>query len=275
MTATGQDALTRFERRVSSQNGEDGVITEILRRIGLGPRYFIEFGIEDGAQGNCVALAEQDDWSGLFIECDEAHFARLEARWGGRPTIQTLHARVTADSVNELFHRAGAPVETDVLSIDVDGNDYWIWSALPNYSPRVVVIEYNASLDADGSFAMPRDDGHRWDGTDYFGASIGALRSLAARTGYRIVHTDSAGVNAFFVRQDLASPFPPEHVVPIHPPRYGPQGDGHTRDPLARPFVDVRTGKLAAAARIGPSAASGTPRPAELSPGCSAEIEPS
>lgn len=239
--------LTPFERSVCSQNGEDGVIAEILGRVGATSHWFVEFGIEDGSQGNCVALAREQGWAGLFIECDDENYAILAERWRDRPDVHTLHASVTAETVNPLFAHAGVPAEPDVLSIDVDGNDYWIWAALEGYRPRVVVIEYNASLDAVTTVAMPRDDDHHWDGTDYFGASIGALRLLGGRRGYRLVHTDSVGVNAFFVRQDLAAPFPLEEDVPLHSPAYG--AGGHCRDPLARPFVDVCTGERVAATR--------------------------
>jgi hypothetical protein len=235
--------LTAFERRLSSQNGEDGVLALILYRIGVASYWFIEFGIEDGSQGNCVSLAREGGWDGLFIECDDDNFALLEDRWRDEPRIRALHAKVTADNVNELFAGFGVPTEPDVLSIDVDGNDYWIWEALVGYRPRVVVIEYNASINPEVTVAMPRDDDHAWDGTDYFGASIGALRHLGRKRGYRLVHTDSVGVNAFFVREDLAAAFVEEGKVPLHPPGYGIDDAGHRRDPEARHFVDVRTGE--------------------------------
>lgn len=241
--------LTGFERRVSSQNGEDGVIAEIFSRVGEKSRWFVEFGIEDGSQGNCVTLARDHGWEGLFIECDDHAFAILADRWRDRPEVRTLHAAVTPDTVNALFTDAGVPAEPDILSIDVDGNDYWIWEAMQGYRPRLVVIEYNASLDPAATVAMPRDDDHRWDGTDYFGASIGAVRLLGRRHGYRLVHTDSVGVNAFFLRDDLAAPFPAEDRVPLHPPGYGSDGSGHRRDSQARPFVDVRTGERIAGPR--------------------------
>lgn len=225
--------LTPFERSTYSQNGEDGVIAEILGRIGAPSRWFVEFGIEDGSQGNCVALA-YNGWAGLFIECDDDNYAILADRWRDRPDLCTLHAAVTPDTVNALFAEAGVPAEPDLLSIDVDGNDYWIWAAVEGYRPRVVVVEYNASLDPAAPVAIPHDDDHCWDGTDFFGASVGALRFPAAQKGYRLVHTDSVGVNAFFVRADLAAPFPGEQLVPLHPPAYGAAGGGHRRDPRAR-----------------------------------------
>jgi hypothetical protein len=241
--------LTAFERSLYSQNGEDGILAVILYRIGVESHWFVEFGIEDGSQGNCVALAHEGNWDGLFIECDDECFVRLEERWRDEPRIRTLHAKVTADTVNELFSSAGVSAEPDVLSIDVDGNDYWIWEAIDGFRPRVVVSEYNASIDPDAAVTMPRDDDQRWDGTDFFGASIGALRHLARKRGYRLVHTDSVGVNAFFVREDLAEPFLSEAEVPLHPPAYGLDGGGHRRDPDARRFTDVRSGELVDAPR--------------------------
>lgn len=242
-------SLTPFERSVNSQNGEDGILALILYRIGLASNWFVEFRVQDGSEGNCVSLAQEGGWDGLFIEGDDEHFALLEDRWKDEPRIRALHATVTADTANELFVGAGVPAEIDVLSIDVDGNDYWIWEALEGFRPRIVVIEYNASVDPEATVSVPRDDDHVWDGTDYFGASIGALRHLGRDRGYRLVHTDSAGVNAFFVREDLASLFPAEGEVLLHPPAYGPEGGGHRRDPEARQFIDVRTGERVDAPR--------------------------
>jgi hypothetical protein len=237
-----RDSLTPFERSKSSQNGEDGVLALILYRIGEASRWFVEFGVEDASEGNCIALA-LEGWDGLFIEPAGDTFGALEKRWQDHPQVRTVHDTVTPDTVNELFAAAGVPAEPDVLSIDVDGNDYWIWKAIDGYRPRIVVIEYNASLEPDTMVSIPRDDAQHWDGTDYFGASIGALRHLGQERGYRLVHTDSRGVNAFFVREDLAEPFPAGADVPLHLPDYGPDGGGHRRDPRLRPFVDVRTGE--------------------------------
>jgi hypothetical protein len=247
--STSTASLTPFERRVNSQNGEDGILALILYRIGLGSHWFVEFRVQDGSEGNCVSLAQEGGWDGLFIEGDDENYPLLEDRWKGDPQIRVLHAKVTAGTVNELFASAGVPAEVDVLSIDVDGNDYWIWEALQGFRPRIVVIEYNASVDPEATVAMPREDDHAWDGTDYFGASIGALRRLGRDRGYRLVHTDSVGVNAFFVREDLAAPFLAEDEVPLHPPAYGTDGGGHRRDPEARQFVDVRTGERVDAPR--------------------------
>jgi hypothetical protein len=102
-----------------------------------------------------------------------------------------------------------------VLSIDVDGNDYWIWEAIESYRPRIVVIEYNAQLDPARRLVQRLDPSPgAYDGSDDFGASLGALRELGERKGYRLAHTELTGTNAFFVRADLTADPP----LPEDPP---------------------------------------------------------
>jgi hypothetical protein len=206
--------LTAHELRVFSQNGEDGVLAELLRRTGTAPGFFVEFGAEDGSEGNTVFLATVLGWAGVYLEADAAAFAALEHRHRGNTRVRTMRAAVTAENVDALLAEAGVPEEPDVLSIDVDGNDYWIWRALRRHRPRIVVIEYNGALDPRSERVMPYDPGFRWDRTAGYGASLGALERLAGEKGYRLAHTESAGVNAFFVREDLARDLPPLAAVP-------------------------------------------------------------
>jgi hypothetical protein len=233
-------ALTEHEIRCFSQNGEDGVIAEILARIGCGREFFVEFGVEDGREGNCVFLADVLGWNGLFIEADRAKCAALARKYSGVPGVTTLNVTVTPENIEGLLAHAGAPSEPTVLSVDVDGNDYWIWQAVERYHPRVVVIEYNAGLPPGCQLVQPREHAF-WDGTDFFGASLWALCSLAERKGYRLVHTELAATNAFFVRGDLASErFPPADEVPHrHEPNYLLRGGRHPPDPLGRKYTDV------------------------------------
>ena len=129
------------ELRVFSQNGEDGVLAEILARIGAPTRTFVEFGVQTGVECNTRLLAEVLGWSGVYFEPDPATFPALEARYGSRPDVVTVQATITPADVDERFTAAGVPPEPDVLVIDVDGADYWIWRALTVARPRVVVIE--------------------------------------------------------------------------------------------------------------------------------------
>lgn len=230
--------LTRHELKVFSQNGEDGVIEAILRRIGDGGApSFVEFGIEGGTEGNCVFLADVLGWPGLFMESDPAAFARLSGKYAHHAGVRTVNAAVGPGNVAQLIRDAGFPDGPAVLSIDVDGIDYWIWRAL-DMRPRLVVVEYNAHLPPGSELVQPLEPPMSWDETDYFGSSLGALRALARRRGYRFVHTDLAGVNAFFVRDDLAGAFLPEDRVPVRAPNFSLAGGGHRPHTGDRRYVD-------------------------------------
>lgn len=214
--------LTRYELRVFSQNGEDGVLVEILNRIGVGEHYFVEFGIQDGSEGNCVLLADVFGWAGLFIEADAEDFARLSQKYAGT-AVATRQELVTADRFEEILTAAGVPAELDVLSIDIDGNDLYVWEALTRFRPRVVVIEYNSGIDPVGPRAQPHDPERGWDGSGAFGSNLAALDVVADRQGYRLAHSDLAGVNAFYVRADLWDALGIDHV-PRRSQNYGLSG---------------------------------------------------
>jgi hypothetical protein len=241
----GSAQLASHELRVFSQNGEDGVLAEILRRIGAPSRYFIEFGVESGREGNCVYLADVAGWSGLFLEPDERFYAELASKYAAQSAVMTLNEAVTPANAEQLFSDAGAPREPDLLSIDVDGQDYWIWEAISSYRPRIVVIEYNSALDPRRALVQPNEPGRTWDGTDYFGASLGALRRLGDAKGYRLVHTELSGVNAFFVRDDLAAAaFPtPDEVTQRGMPNYFQSGVRHPRAQYGGRYLDLESGR--------------------------------
>ena len=226
--------LTAYEMKGFSQNGEDGVILEILRRLGIPSGTFIEFGIESGSEGNFVYLAEACGWEGLFMEGDGAHFERLERRYRDRDRITTTHAVVGPDNINDLISAAGLADRVDLLSIDIDGNDYWVWQAIDVISPRLVCIEYNAHIPLGEVAVQPFQADLEWNGSSYYGASISALEALGREKGYRLVHTDLAGVNAFFVRNDHAAAFGDAAVVPRRAPNFYLRGEGHPDDPLGR-----------------------------------------
>lgn len=229
--------LTPFERRLFSQNGEDGVLLEILHRVGVDQGWFIEFGAGTGHEGNCVLLADVLGWEGIFLEGDPSFYARLEAKYHGSHRIRTAHALVGPETADALFESHGAPEEPDVLSIDVDGDDWWIWQAITRVRPRVVIIEYNATLPVDRALVRPRSD-RGWDSTAWFGASLGAYEHLGAEKGYRLVHTELTGTNAFFVRTDLLG-----SLADVEPPRRAANlmltGVTLEPDPEGRPWLDL------------------------------------
>jgi hypothetical protein len=248
----GDGRLDPFELRVFSQNGEDGVLAEILARIGVGERHFVEFGVETGVEANCVFLADVLGWSGLFLEGDAQLHAALERKYRGNDRVRTIAAVVTPENLESLLGAAGTPSEPDVMSIDVDGHDYWIWASLERYRPRVVVIEYNSALDPGRRLVQPADTDAGWDGTDFFGASLGALRDLADSKGYALVHTELCGVNAFFVRRDLAEGrFPaPELVSARGAPNYFHSGRGHPHHTGDARYLDLASGASVPASEL-------------------------
>ena len=212
--------LTPLELKAFSRNGEDGVIQEVLHRIGDGSKTFAEFGIGTGIEGNCVFLAQVLGWKGVFLESDPASHTRLAARYEHHPGVTVIHSYVEPGTINELLPQCGVDPEPAVLSIDVDGNDYYLWEALESVRARLVVIEYNAALDPHAALVQPYSPTGP-DGTAYFGASLGGLEALGRRKGYRLVHTELAGVNAFFVREDLAGDAVlAVDEVPRRPPNY-------------------------------------------------------
>jgi SAM-dependent methyltransferase len=256
-------SLTEFELRCFSQHGEDGVIAELLTRIGVTTAFFVEFGIESGREGNCVFLADVLNWSGLFIEPDAQKFSELNEKYAANATVRTVTATVTPENVEQLFEQASVPPEPDILSIDVDGQDYWIWEALDAYRPRIVVIEYNAALPPGRRLVQPKGYAEEWDGTDYFGASLDALCALAERKGYTLAHTDLAAINAFFVRSDLAQDAVarPDQVPRRSQPNYFMTAFRHTPDPRQRQYADLAAPAAATAPEAGaaPSRSAWTP----------------
>ena len=137
--------INAYEKRIISQNGEDGIIEAIFHRIGTINKYYVEFGVEDGLQCNTGYLAAFKDWSGLMIESNIKMYKKLVNNYSHLPKIKIAHHYITKDNINTVFREMNVPNEFDLLSIDIDGNDYWVWKALQDYKPRVVIIEYNAS----------------------------------------------------------------------------------------------------------------------------------
>lgn len=215
--------LNRHEYQVFSQNGEDGLIAEIFRRIGTTNSHFVEFGVENGLETNTTHLFVKG-WRGMWIEADAKLVQAIRESFGTMIQSGRLHlanAFVTAEGIEGLMREASIPQELDLLSIDIDGNDYWVWKAIENYRPRVVVVEYNATYRPDTEWIMKYDPKATWSRTSHYGASLKSLELLGRRKGYSLVGCNFVGVNAFFVRNDLiqgqfAEPFTAEnHYEPF------------------------------------------------------------
>jgi hypothetical protein len=208
-------SLDRVEFKVSSQWGEDGIIDWLVERAQVPPQLqsFVEFGVESYAEANTRFLLQNRNWRGLVMDGSREQIDRLRRDtriiWGHELTAKS--AFITRENINDLLADAGFSGEIGLLSVDIDGNDYWVWEAVSVVRPILCVCEYNAVFGDVWPISIPYepnfDRGRREFSNLYFGASIVALRALASRKGYRFLGTNSAGVNAFFVRDDYAVHF--------------------------------------------------------------------
>lgn len=200
--------LREAEFRVFSQWGEDGILDWLTRVVPVPQKTFIEFGVEDYAEANTRFLLTQRGWSGLVFDGSERNIGRLrkdEIFWRHHLTAAT--AFITRENINEWISSNGFRGPIGILSIDIDGNDYWIWEAIQVVEPAIVVCEYNALFGPERRVAVPYDPAFvrgqaHWSHL-YAGASLAALVALGARKGYAFVGTNSAGNNAFFVQTTL------------------------------------------------------------------------
>jgi len=195
--------LRGYEWSRFSQDGEDGIISELLTRIGVTNRFFVEFGVETGIECNCARLVFEDRWRVLFMEGDPQCATQLSRRYATYDGVYCANEWITSDTIESLFEKYGVPSEFDILSIDIDGNDYWVWRAIRHYRPRIVIIEYNANYRPPERWVMSENRAHIWDRTDYQGASLLSLAELGRKKGYDLVGSTSNGVNAFFVSSEL------------------------------------------------------------------------
>ncbi len=198
-TAVERIDFEQQEEQIYSQGGEDGVIRKLFEIIEPSSRFAVEFGAADGMNGSNVRRLYEQGWRGLQIEGDPAQYRRLIENTRGFPGVKNLHAWVWPGNIEYLLEAGGVPKDLDLLVIDIDSNDYWVWKVIHNYRPKVVQIEFNAA------FAPPQRAVVRYhpmnypDSTDFYGASIQSLYELGKQKGYELVYCTKNAVNLFFV----------------------------------------------------------------------------
>lgn len=266
MTAKNQFRINEFEKKIYSQNGEDGIIDYIFSKIKTTNKFSVEFGVGDGFESNTAYLLEKKNWNGLMMDYgsdDKIHVSNvIKKAWKNKnlgfkknlrndirfakkilsrnKRTKSFHfdiknERVTAENIQNLFAKYDVPINFDLLSIDIDFNDYWVWKSIVDYSPRVVIIEYNSSIPFNESKVVPYDPDYIWDGTNYFGASLLALNNLALQKGYALVGCDSNGINAFFCKTELLDDYSLNSIDKLYrSPKYGKIVDGkHIGHPVS------------------------------------------
>ena len=196
------------EFQVFSQWGEDGIIQFLIRHIKIHQKIFVEFGVENYTEANTRFLLINNNWTGLVIDGSFKninYIKRDPIYW--QHNLKAVQAFIDKDNINRILDESGIEGEIGILSIDIDGNDYWVWEAIDVVNPAIVIVEYNAVFGKDKAVTIPynpsfvRSKAHY--SMLYAGASLKALYNLGKAKGYSFLGCNSAGNNAFFVRQDL------------------------------------------------------------------------
>ena len=213
--------------RVSSQNEEDGLTLALINLAGTTNRRFLDLGA--GANGgNTGFMAETCGWTGLMADGRAKCAVQLAARFA-RQGVDAKQVWLTRDNVNQVVRDHRLDGEIDLLSLDLDGNDYWVWRALDACSPRIVILTFNAAFGAERAVTVPYDPAFdraanakvaQW----FYGASLAAFEQLGREKSYRLVMVEPKGVHAYLVRNDVAPDIPAAPARDLHP---HPDADAH------------------------------------------------
>jgi Methyltransferase FkbM domain len=193
--------IRKYEKQLQSQFGEAGIILEVLKRINK-KGSVVEIGAGFDC-GNCYELASQG-WTTLFVDASEEYINKLKIRFGHLPNVSYVAAPVSKYNINKIV-----PSDTVFISIDIDGNDYWIWEALKS-NPLFVVVEINSAFPPPEKKVVKYNENQFWDGTNYYGASLSAFCELAKSKNYILIGTDSRQLNAYFVHKSVGHLFKEE-----------------------------------------------------------------
>lgn len=217
--------LENAEKSIYSQHGEDGVIQALLKHIPVKHRFVVEFGAYDGEyMSNSRHLIKDHDWNALLIEPDPRFFKRLHRLYQDNPRVTLLNEFIYKENINTLFQQGGVPRDFEVLSIDVDGPDYYLWQALTEFEPKIVLLESNPSIPADEHYVVAESDAFQLSGTSREGASLKAFCELGKQKGYHLVYIELSGANLFFVHHSCIEYFDIEGIEPdilYQPPQFG------------------------------------------------------
>jgi hypothetical protein len=206
--AARYEHIADAEFQVFSQFGEDGIIQHLLSRVAIANETFIEFGVADYRESNTRFLVSNNNWRGLILDGGAAHIEFVRTNEiGWRHSIDARSIFVTRDNINGAIANAGFRGDIGLLSVDIDGNDYWVLEAIDVVSPRILIVEYNSTFGPTAAVSIPYDPA--FDRTTahpsnlYWGASLQAVALAAARKDHVFIGSNSAGNNAFFVRRDV------------------------------------------------------------------------
>ncbi len=212
-------SLEDTEFRAFSQNGEDGILLYVFSLIGMGERRCVEICAGDGIECNTANLIVNHGWSGLLFDGDNRLVERGRAFYSRLPDTaqfppKLVNSWITRENINELLKTHGFEGPVDLLSLDLDGVDYWIWEAIEVIRPRVVIAEVQCIWGSERAVTVPYSDTFKTPPIDrfliYSGASLPAFVKLARRKGYRLVGVQRLGFNAVFVAHGVGEELLPE-----------------------------------------------------------------
>ena len=216
--------IQEAEFKVFSQWGEDGIVQYLINKLPIENEVFIEFGVEDYTESNTRFLLENDNWSGLVMDGSYENIKSIkksEIYW--KHDLVAKEVFITRDNIDpiidDFIQNNNFKKEIGLLSVDIDGNDYFIWDAIKSIDPIIVICEYNSVFGKKYSCTVPYDEAFvrtkKHYSNLYFGASIQALCKLAKLKGYEFIGTNKNSVNAFFVKKEYACKYIPELITTI------------------------------------------------------------
>lgn len=204
--------LSEVEFQVFSQFGDDGIIQWLIQHLPIQHKTFIEFGVENYAESNTRFLLVNNYWSGLVLDGSISNIDYIESDpVSFHFDIQAIQAFITAENINDFILQAKFKEEVGILSIDLDGNDYWVWKAIEVIKPIIVICEYNSLLGFSQPLTIPyRPNFVRAIDTPigFWGASLQAFADLGTEKGYSFIGCNSAGNNAYFVKTEYVASLP-------------------------------------------------------------------
>jgi hypothetical protein len=189
----------------TSQKGEDGMLQKLFQELEISSGYFCEFGAGDGVSNCNTSFLCKGGWKGLYIEMNKDLFKSLQGLHKKNKKISLINDKVSLEEGETLdfyLEESKAPKDFDLLSIDIDGNDLWVWESLKKYTPKVVITEYNSQYPSSSSVTVPYNKDHSFNFDDFYGASAGAFDKLAKSKGYSLVGY-TAGLNLIFLKDEL------------------------------------------------------------------------
>ena len=200
--------IKKKEFKIFSQWGEDGIIDYLITNLDIENKTFIEFGVENYEESNTKFLLLNRNWKGFILDSsinNINYIKNSDLYW--KYSLHAITAFINKENINNLLELSKFKKKVGLLSIDIDGNDYWVWQGIDTIEPSIVIIEYNSRLGIEKSYVVPYEKNFERKKANYsmiyYGASLKALVKLGKKKGYELVHCNEAGNNAFFVKKEL------------------------------------------------------------------------